>query len=228
VRDRSGVARPLLAHGCWRVYVSWALNNEIDRDQNVRVRSPAAVPSSGELQSLFRVTLALFVIGLGVWLLLARTAYRRQYSGTGVAWHRGANNFIEITLVREDNVNLACASDASIQGLTCGFRADRRPRQAIPATFAEASTFAGDDGTDDAHLLRPYNTVNGELFLGAGLWESLPRHGRLPDGRFTVNCDLEIVGALHSVALRWTRNGRFEANDRNLAAGVLRNCFIPP
>ena len=76
------------------------------------------------------------------------------------------------------------------------------------------------DDSDEAHLLRPYNTVNGEFFLGAGLWDSLAQHGRLPAGRFTVTCDFEIVGALRSVALRWTRNGSFDANDRNLAAGA--------
>jgi hypothetical protein len=208
--------------------MSWVLNEEIDRDQNVRVRSPAGAPSAGELEPLIRVTLALLVIGLGIWLLLAGAAYRRQYSGTGVAWHRGASNFIEITLVREDDVNLACATDATMEGLHCGFRADRQPRQAIAASFAEAPTTAGAGDNDDAHLLRPYNTVNGELFLGAGLWDSLARHARLPAGRFTVNCDFEVVGALRSVALRWTRNGGFEANDRNLAVGVLRNCAIPP
>jgi hypothetical protein len=194
--------------------VSCVLGDEVDRDQNVRVRSPArAAPygRSGELEPLTRVTLALFVIGLGVWLLLARAGYRREYSGTGVAWHRGAQNFIEITLIREDDVNLACAADATTQGLRCGFRADRTSQ-----------------GEDDAHLLRPYKTVNGELFLGAGLWSSLPSPGRLPAGRFTVTCDFEIVGALHSVALRWTRNGAFEASDRSLATGVLRECAIPP
>jgi len=188
--------------------VSDELNEAIDRDRNVRVRS------RGELDLLVRVTLALFVIGLTVWLLLARAAYRREYSGTGVAWHRGSRNFIEITLVRDDQVNLACATDASMQGLLCGFRADRR---ALPSA-----------AVDDAHLLRPYNTVNGELFLGAGLWTSLAQLGALPAGRFTVTCDFEIAGAIHSVALRWARDGNFDGAPRDLAAGVLRDCAIPP
>jgi len=192
------------------------INDEINPDQNVPVRSPVAARPQGELDLLIRVTLALFAIGLAVWLLLAGAAYRREYSGTGAAWHRGANNFIEITLVREDHVNLSCASDATIHGLHCGFRADRRPWQA-----------SGQDDTDEARVLRPYNTINGELFLGAGLWDSLAQHGPLPSGRFTVNCDFEIVGALRSVALSWKRNSKFDANDRNLAAGMLRNCEIP-
>lgn len=194
--------------------MSWAHSDEKDRDQNVRVRSSArasAFGGSGELDALIRVTLALFVIGLGVWLLLARSAYRREYSGTGVAWHRGAQNFVEITLVRDDDINLACAGDATMRGLHCAFRSDRTPH-----------------GDDDARVLRPYKTVNGELFLGAGLWSSLASHGPLPADRFTATCDFEIVGALHSVAFRWTRNGAFEASDRSLAAGVLRECAIPP
>jgi hypothetical protein len=197
--------------------VSLVLSDDGDRDRNVRVPSPVRAPrlgASGELDPLIRVTLALFVIGLGVWLLLARAGYRREYSGTGVAWHRGAQNFIEITLVREDKANLACAADATMQGLHCGFRADRASQ--------------GDDDDDDAHVLRPYKTVNGELFLGAGLWSSLASRGRLPAERFTVTCDFEIVGAIHSVAFRWTRNGAFEASDRSLATGVLRGCAIPP
>ena len=151
-----------------------------------RVGTPqvvAGAPASGELDPLIRVTLALFVIGLGVWLLLAGGAYRREYSGTGVAWHRGAQNFIEITLVREDQVNLACAADATMQGLHCGLGADRRPLQ----SSLQSSTAS--DG-DDAHLLRPYSTVNGEVFLGAGLWNSLAAT-RTPAGR-TIYGDLRL------------------------------------
>ena len=161
------------------------------------------------------MTLALFVIGFGVWLLLAGSAHRRQYSATGAVWHRGARNFIEITLIREDRGNLACAADAAVGGVHCGFGADRQPHRL-------------NAGADDPQVLRPYSTVNNDLFLGAGLWSSLASHGRLPADRFTVTCDFEIVGALHSVALRWTRHGPFEASDRSLATGVLHECAIPP
>jgi hypothetical protein len=170
----------------------------------------------GEFDLLIRVTLALFVIGFGVWLLLAGHAYRRDYSGTGVAWHRGARNFVEITLVREDRSNLACASDTIRQGLRCGFSANLQP---APPSIGSL---------DDRNVLRPYNTVNGELFLGAGLWDSLPPHASLPPGRFTVTCDFEIVGPLRSVALRWSAEGSFDASTKSLAVGTLRDCAIPP
>jgi len=170
----------------------------------VIVREPAV---------MLRVTLALFVIGLGVWLLLAGTAHRRNYSAAGAAWHRGARNFIEITLLREDRANLACAANAVMDGLHCGLDATRAPHPA---------------GGDDARVLRPYNTVNGELFLGAGLWDSPALHAGLPTQRFTVVCDYEIVGALRSVLLRWSPAGDFVPVDRSLAVGSLRDCSIPP
>jgi hypothetical protein len=157
----------------------------------------------------------LFAIGLGVWLLLAGTAYRRQYSATGAAWHRGAHNFIEITLIREDRDNLACAANAVIGGVHCGFGADRHPHRL-------------NAGIDDSQVLRPYSTVNGELFLGAGLWSSPALPGELPAKRFTVVCDYEILGALRTVALRWSPAGDFAPVERSVPAGILRDCTIPP
>jgi hypothetical protein len=187
----------------------------------------AAGSSPGELDKILRLTLALFAIGFAVWLLLAASAYRRQYSGTGAAWHRGAHNFIEITLVREDRANLACAAGPTMQGLHCGFGADQRPWGSTPPTSPSAQK---DDGghDDDRQILRPYNTVNGELFLGAGLWDALAPRGSLPAGRFTVTCDLEIVGAVRSVALRWTVGGSFDRSAKTLAVGALHDCAIPP
>ena len=182
----------------------------------------AAGSSPGELDQLLRLTLALFAIGLAVWILLAGNAYRRQYSGTGTAWHRGADNFIEITLVRGDRANLACAAEATMQGLHCGFGADQQPWRSPRST----SDRGQDD--DEPHTLRPYNTVNGELFLGAGLWDSLAPRGPLPAGRFTVTCDFEIVGALRSVALRWSIGGHFDPPAKTLAVGTLHDCAIPP
>lgn len=185
----------------------------------------AAGSSTGELDQLLRLTLALFAIGFVVWLVLAASAYRRQYSGTGAAWHRGAHNFIEITLVREDRANLACAAETTMQGLYCAFGADHQPRRSTPST---SPSDQADDRDDDPHTLRPYNTVNGELFLGAGLWDALAPRGPLPAGRFTVTCDFEIVGALRSVALRWTARGNFDAPAKTIAVGTLHDCAIPP
>jgi len=162
------------------------------------------------------VTLALFVIGLGVWLLLARSAHQHvEYSASGTVWHRGARNFVEITLIREDRSNLACAADAAIGGVHCGFGADRQPHRL-------------NAGSDDPQVLRPYSTVNNDLLLGAGLWDSPAMRGPLPAQRFTVVCDYDILGALRTVALRWSPSGKFAPADRSFPVGMLRDCSIPP
>jgi hypothetical protein len=163
---------------------------------------------------MLRVTLGLFVIGLGVWLLLAGAAHRRDYSAAGAAWHRGARNYVELTLIREDRANLACAAHAVLDGVHCGFDADHTPHPA-------------NAGADDSRVLRPYNTVNGELLLGAGLWDSPGMRGGLPAQRFTVTCDYEIVGALRSVTLRWSPSGDFGPVERSVPVGSLRDCSIP-
>jgi hypothetical protein len=180
-------------------------------------RPAVTAAATAEADVMLRVTLALFAIGFGVWVVLAGGAYRRQYSGAGVAWHRGAHNFIEITVVPEDQTNLACAADTVMKGLHCSFAADRRRHE-----------LWSPGGDDDARVLSPYVTVNGELFLGAGLWASLARQGPLPTQRFTVFCDYDIVGALRSVALRWTPTGSFDPSSKSLAVGALRDCAIPP
>jgi hypothetical protein len=166
-----------------------------------------------EFDRLTRVALALFVIGLVVWICLAGSAYRRAYSGMGATWHRGDKNLIEITLVAADRTNLSCASDKVIDGLRCRFGADHQPRG---------------DASGDATLLSPYCTIGGDVFLGAGLWESLAKSGALPTTRFTALCDYDIAGGLHAVALKWKPDGAFEPSAKSLPIGTLRDCTIPP
>ncbi|MDB4983563.1 MAG: uncharacterized protein JWM82_4315 [Myxococcales bacterium] len=162
---------------------------------------------------LVRVTLALFVIGLGVSLVLAWRGHQSQAVGLQTAWHHGPGNLVELTLVREDETRLACASALTPGGLACAFDGERQPRTLVPP---------------DAARLRPYATVSGDLLLGAGLWASpaLPRP--LPAERFTVVCDFEIVDLLHSVALRWASDGVFDKPTKSLPAGRLRGCALPP
>jgi hypothetical protein len=179
--------------------------------QSASATGPA--PSRSELDIFIRVSLALFVIAFMVWLSLAWGGYARSYAGALEPWHRGGRNFVELTLVSEDRSNLACAANAAVAGLHCGFDAG-----GAPSPMGDA---------DDRHVLRPYNTVNGQLFLGAGLWSSPALAAKLPAQRFTVWCDLEVAGALRSVALRWAPRGTFAPVDKSLAVGELHDCAIP-
>jgi hypothetical protein len=166
-----------------------------------------------QFDRLLRVTLALFVIGLVVWILLAGSAYRRAYSGMGATWHRGDKNLVEITLVAADRTNLACASDKIVDGLRCRFTANHQARP---------------DASGGAPWLSPYCTVGGDVFLASGLWESLAKVGPLPTTRFTTLCDYDVVGGLRSVWLRWKPDGPFEVSTKSLPIGSLHDCTIPP
>jgi hypothetical protein len=162
---------------------------------------------------LVRVTLALFAIGFGAWLALAWRGHRGEAVGMQTAWHRGAGNLVEITLVREDELRLACASSLTPDGLACAYDGDHGPRAPLPP---------------DATRLRPYATVGGDLLLGAGLWASPTLRRPLPAERFTVVCDFEIVELLRSVSLHWAADGPFDAATKSLPAGRLHGCAIPP
>ncbi len=183
------------------------LMSVVEPDRNVTIRSRA----DGDV--LVRVTLALVAIGVGVWLVLAFRGHRGEGVGMQTAWHRGAGNLVEITLVREDEARLACASGVTPAGLACVFDGDRRRRAPTPA---------------DAERLRPYATVGGDLLLGAGLWSSSSLPRALPAERFTVVCDFEIIELVRSVALRWAADGSFDPATKSLPAGRLRGCVIPP
>jgi hypothetical protein len=159
------------------------------------------------------VTLALLAIGLSVWLVLAWTHHRADYVGTQAAWHRGAGNLVEITLVREDEAKLACASDLRPGALACAFDGDRRPRDPAPP---------------DAELLRPYSTLGGDWLLGAGLWTSSKLARPLPAERFTVVCDFEVIELVRTVAIRWSGEGPFDPSTKSFPVGRLRDCAIPP
>lgn len=162
---------------------------------------------------MLRCLLALFVIGFAVWLIFAWSGYRRRYVMATEAWHRGPKNFIELTVVPDDRLNLDCASNVVFGDMRCGFGADHRPSQPVPS---------------DRQRLRPYNTVNGELLLGAGLWSSPRLPNPLPAQRFTVWCDYDLVGAVRSAALRWSSTGPFTPLDRSVMVGRLHDCATPP
>ncbi len=196
---------------------------EDDRGEKKKAMPPAPATATApagvvrgprrEFDILLRATLALFVIGLAVWVMLAASGYRNKYVSANECWRRGGGSLIELTLVREDKMNLACASGATIGDLRCGYGADRRMQPA--------------PGPDESRVLRPYNTTGGQLLLGAGLWSSPNMSKELPAGRFTAWCDFEVVGVVKSVALRWAPSGDFSPTVKALPAGSLHDCVIP-
>jgi hypothetical protein len=120
---------------------------------------------------------------------------------------------LEITLIRDDKKNLACASDRVYGEIHCGYTRDGKP--------------FGPKPEEDPHILQPFNTVKNELFLAAGLWHAPVLKEPLPADRFTVVCNYYVVGVLKAVALRWSPTGSFNPVDQSVAVGSLSDCVIP-
>jgi hypothetical protein len=173
----------------------------------------AAAQDSPPRGVLLYTTLGLLSMGVVLWLLFAWSGYKEKYSQLTEGWHLGGTKMVEITLVREDKKNLACASDKTFGDTHCGYRASGQP--------------FGANAEVDAHTLQPYNTIKNELFLGAGLWASPALHGILPAERFTVVCNFRVVGVAKSIALRWAPTGSFNPVDQSAAIGTLSDCVIP-
>ena len=173
------------------------------------VNLPPATSVGREFMVLCYTLLSLFIIGFSVWLVFAWVGYGERYAQVTDRWHKGGTYSIEITIVREDENNLGCASDLALEGLQCAHRANRRPVQPPP---------------DDRVLLRPYNTVDSVLFLGAGLWSSPGMRKPLPTVRFTVVCDFHMLGAVKSVATRWKPGGPFLPATKSFPFGTLSGC----
>ncbi len=109
---------------------------------------------------------------------------------------------VSITLVTADVSDLACASDAEVDGARCAFDSSGAVRDGVPAQ----------PGTDPA-VLAPYMTTDNVLFLVPGLFAEPAVAKRLaaepPKGsresleRFEASCRLKLVGKVDELAVRW-------------------------
>jgi hypothetical protein len=159
--------------------------------------------------------LSFCLIVFGVWVVSAGKRYREEYAqGQGTeGWGVGSTQSVELTLVREDKRNLACASDQVVGGLRCAYRRDGSP--ASPA------------GADDPQILQPYNTVGSELLLGAGLWTTSEMKKPLPPTRFTVVCNYHIDGVAKSASIRFDAGAPFIPVGKRVTVGTLSDCALP-
>lgn len=172
-----------------------------------------ARPPAGRLNALVSSLLSFCLIVFGVWLVSAGKRYREEYAQASQPWQVGTTVQVEVTVVRDDRQNLACAADAAIGGLHCGFR-----RNASPTTSTSAN---------DPRVLQPYNTVGSELFLGAGLWTWPDLEGPLPAGRFSVVCNYHVLGVMRSAAVRFSSVAPFSPVGRTITVGSLADCVLP-
>lgn len=178
-------------------------------------RPGLAQPDPSELTRaplLLSLVCSLLSTAVVLFLGFSWSRYRAANPGGDSNFRIGTAQSVEITLVREDVRNLACSSNVRAKELRCGFDARHQ----------------GIQGLDEQRMLRPYNTVKGELLLVAGVWSALPPYDKLPRARFTVVCDLHVTSVLKSAALRWSPAGKFEPLDRTVPVGFVDRCEIPP
>ena len=170
-------------------------------------------PGAGRCNVLLLSFLSFCAIGFGVAMVTAGKRYRAEYAQAMEGWRVGSTRVVELTLVKDDKRNLACATDQTFGGLRCGYGRDMQPAGSVPP--------------DSPENLQPYNTVENEVFLGAGLWASSDLKGPLPSERFTVTCDYHIVGVGRSVAIRFDAAAAFAPVGKTLTVGTLSNCILP-
>jgi hypothetical protein len=169
-------------------------------------------PTAPRLNVLVFSLLSFCLILFGVWLFSAGRRYRAEYAQVTQGWRVGSTRVVELTLVRSDKENLACASDQTVAGLHCGYRRD----------FGAAGGSA-----DDSQVLQPYNTINDELLLGAGLWTSPDLKGPLPPSRFSVVCNYHVQGIAGSAAIRFAVGAPFGPVGKTVTVGSLTDCVLP-
>jgi len=176
--------------------------------------TPSELPHGHrELSAVTTPLLALCVIAFSAWLVFAIAGYRTRYAQAADFFARGTTRTVEITLVAEDEKNLACASDLDIDGLSCEFRKNHQP--------------VGAGAPEDQKRLRPYNTVDNVLILGSGLFSSPRLRRPLPSKRFTVVCEFTMLQAVRSAQIRFSPKGNFTNLKHSVPTGTLSNCEIP-
>jgi hypothetical protein len=179
--------------------------------------SPTAQPEAPRRRERYNDLLFSFVtlllIAFGVWVVLGGKRYRAEYAQATQGWRVGTTRSVEITLVRDDKTNLACASDHSVAGLRCGYGRDQKPVSSLTA--------------DKPEMLQPYSTLGGELLLGAGLWTAADMRQTLPETRFSVVCNYNIKGVMKSASIRFSPTGRFNPTGKTVTVGSLNDCVVP-
>jgi hypothetical protein len=157
--------------------------------------------------------LAFVLIGFAVWVVLGAKRYREEYAASTQGWRIGSTANVEVTLIREDKVNLACASDHTVAGLRCGYDHKQAPVRGL--------------SVDKPELLQPYATVGGELLLGAGLWTNPDLKQTLPATRFSVVCNYNVKGLLRSARIRFDPTSPFNPLGKTVTVGTLTDCQLP-
>lgn len=130
-------------------------------------------------------------------------------------WKVGQQVDVEITLVKTDKDDLACASADEISGKHCAFEGQNKK-------------WSKGDSTNDKTLLRPYTTTSGSELLAAGLWSEPALSGTLPALRFSVKCKYTVEGKVKKPSIRWATDKPWFDNNGEWFSGFVSGCTLLP
>jgi hypothetical protein len=128
----------------------------------------------------------------------------------------GSGRFeISTTVVANDATDLNCDSTLDLNGQRCAFASGRQVAQ-----------------LDDHRVLRPFVSVQGEVVLLAGVFQSprvsewlgatRARHG---SERVRLDCRATYLGSFEKVGVRWRDADKFEARE-NVRAARIEACRV--
>ena len=189
-------------------------DDDEDDDEDVGDDSHGGGPQAEEqvrrrrLRIIAWVVVAAILIGVVVYMRMKPPA-RAPAAGNGTA---------DITLVTADRKDLDCMAPKDVSGFQCGYSDEHTERK-----------------VDEAHQLRPFLTLDRELYLIPGLFlepaiekrfnEEPPNKPRDQLKRFTAKCKIEVVGEMPNVSLRWSPSATWEPPITARVA-TISNCTI--
>jgi hypothetical protein len=175
-------------------------------------RAKKAPPPQGG--SLGKSVLLFFVIVIGLGAGFAILGREPTAEQAKPKWTVGQTVDVEVTLVRSDRQDLACAAADEVGGKHCAFEA------------ANKAWSKGGDPNDDKVTLKPYTTTDRMQFVAAGLWSDPGLSpDKLPATRFSAKCKLKVEGTMKNVGVRWEQTGQWYPQD-GWFAGSISSCSL--
>ena len=178
-----------------------------------QARRAAAGRQQGGSLGKSMLLFAVIIGGLaGGFMLLGRD---EQQGTPKPKWTAGQTVDVEITLVKNDRTELACAAADEIGGKHCAFETTSKP-------------WSKGDLNDDKKLLKPYTTTDRMQFTAAGVWsDPALAADKIPSSRFNLKCKYKVDGLLKSMSVRWEATGQWFPNNE-WYAGSVSDCKVVP
>jgi len=121
-------------------------------------------------------------------------------------WHEGGSTRVRLTVITMDYDRLHCAAETSFGQEHCGYKTENTLWPLAPGEPLDETK---------KHVIQPYRTYpDNQLILVSGIWAHPTITSRLHREpwqgyvetklqRFVIECDVDFIGRLNNVSLRW-------------------------